>query len=84
MSEHIFVLGKVQSSVHENYSILTQNNSLLKATISGKLRHNKIQILENDIVEVRVSPYDLSMGQITRRLSEFEARKMNLQFPSEK
>lgn len=40
---------------------------LLLATISGKMRKNYIRILPGDIVQVEVSPYDLTRGRITYR-----------------
>jgi translation initiation factor IF-1 len=35
--------------------------------ISGRMRQNKIQILEGDRVTVEMSPYDLTRGRITFR-----------------
>lgn len=35
--------------------------------ISGKMRQNKIQILEGDRVQIEFSPYDLSRGRIIYR-----------------
>lgn len=35
--------------------------------ISGKIRQNKIQILEGDRVRVEMSPYDLTKGRIVYR-----------------
>lgn len=35
--------------------------------ISGKMRQNKIQILEGDRVTLELSPYDLSKGRIIYR-----------------
>lgn len=36
--------------------------------ISGKMRQNEIRILDGDIVEIEMSPYDLTKGRIVRRL----------------
>lgn len=36
--------------------------------ISGKMRQNEIRILDGDLVEIEMSPYDLSKGRITRRM----------------
>lgn len=36
--------------------------------ISGKMRQNEIRILDGDMVEIEMSPYDLSKGRITRRM----------------
>lgn len=36
--------------------------------ISGKMRMNYIRIMPGDLVEVEVSPYDLTKGRISKRL----------------
>jgi translation initiation factor IF-1 len=45
------------------------NNSehIVLATISGRMRRNRIRILIGDQVDVEMSPYDLSKGRITYR-----------------
>jgi len=45
--------------LHEAHTIL--------ATISGKMRQNRIRILTGDIVKVEISAYDLTRGRITYR-----------------
>lgn len=35
---------------------------------SGKIRLNRIRIVEGDLVEVEFSPYDLEKGRISKRL----------------
>lgn len=42
---------------------------LVKAKLSGKMRQNKINLAVGDAVRVEVSPYDITMGRITFRLS---------------
>ena len=42
-------------------------NSTVTATLSGKMKINKIKILPGDYVTVEISPYDLSKGRITYR-----------------
>lgn len=37
---------------------------------SGKIRKNRIYILEGDNVTIEFSPYDLTKGRITRRLDQ--------------
>ncbi len=37
--------------------------------VSGKIRKNRIRILQGDNVMIEFSPYDLTKGRITRRLS---------------
>lgn len=72
---HLIVVGVVAAAVHEVYSVQTPEK-VLKASLAGKLRFNKIQILENDVVEVRLSPYDLENGQIVRRLKPDQVRAL--------
>ena len=42
---------------------------IVVAHLSGKIRLNSIQILPGDIVQMEMSPYDLSKARITRRIS---------------
>lgn len=45
------------------------NNSehIVLATISGRMRRNRIRILTGDRVDIEMSPYDLTKGRITYR-----------------
>ncbi|HMW38119.1 MAG: translation initiation factor IF-1 [Saprospiraceae bacterium] len=49
------------------FRVRLQNDHLIIATISGKMRMNYIRILPGDKVAVEMSPYDLSRGRITYR-----------------
>lgn len=49
------------------FEILSEANTKILATLSGKLRQNQIRILPGDEVIVEVSPYDPSRGRISRR-----------------
>jgi translation initiation factor IF-1 len=49
------------------FEIITDANTRVLATLSGKLRQNQIRILPGDEVIVEVSPYDPSRGRISRR-----------------
>lgn len=46
---------------------LLENDVVITATISGKLRMNYIRILPGDKVTLDMSPYDLTRGRITWR-----------------
>ena len=46
---------------------LLDNNHQIIATISGKMRQNKIRVLEGDKVSVEMTPYDLDKGRIIFR-----------------
>lgn len=45
---------------------ITQGATIL-GHISGRMRQNRIQILQGDRVKVEMSPYDLSKGRIVYR-----------------
>ncbi len=49
------------------FRVRLQNDHLIIATISGKMRMNYIRILPGDKVSVEMSPYDLTRGRITYR-----------------
>jgi translation initiation factor IF-1 len=49
------------------FRVRLQNDHLIIATISGKMRMNYIRILAGDKVSIEMSPYDLSRGRITYR-----------------
>ena len=49
------------------FRVRLENDHLIVATISGKMRMHYIRILPGDKVAVEMSPYDLSRGRITYR-----------------
>ena len=49
------------------FRVRLENDHLIVATISGKMRMNYIRILPCDKVSVEMSHYDLSRGRITYR-----------------
>ena len=46
---------------------INDSEHIVFATISGRMRRNRIRILMGDRVDVELSPYDLSKGRITYR-----------------
>jgi len=46
---------------------LNGSDHIVLATISGRMRRNRIRILTGDRVDVELSPYDLTKGRITYR-----------------
>jgi len=50
-----------------NFRVKLDNNHVILAHSSGKMRKNKIRILEGDRVTVEMTPYDLTKGRITFR-----------------
>ena len=49
------------------FRVKLENDHVITAHISGKMRTNYIRILNGDKVTVEMSPYDLSKGRITFR-----------------
>ena len=49
------------------FRVKLENDHVITAHISGKMRKNYIRILNGDKVNVEMSPYDLSKGRITFR-----------------
>jgi len=49
------------------FKVKLENDHIITAHISGKMRKNYIRILTGDKVKVEMTPYDLSKGRITFR-----------------
>lgn len=49
------------------FKVQLENNHVVLAHISGKLRMNYIRILPGDKVTIEMSPYDLTKGRIIWR-----------------
>ena len=58
------VLEKLPNAM---FKVELENNHVVLAPISGKLRMNFIRILPGDKVTIELSPYDLSKGRIIWR-----------------
>ncbi len=46
---------------------INDTEHMVLATISGRMRRNRIRILMGDRVDIELSPYDLTKGRITYR-----------------
>lgn len=53
-----------------HYNVKLENGVIIRATVSGKMRMNKIRILPGDRVNVEMSPYDLTLGRIVYRFKD--------------
>lgn len=49
------------------FKVELENQHIVEAHVSGKMRKNNIRILAGDTVVVELSPYDLKRGRITFR-----------------
>ncbi len=49
------------------FKVQLENEIVIFATLSGKMRKNNIRVLLGDVVTLVVSPYDVTRGRITYR-----------------
>jgi translation initiation factor IF-1 len=67
-SEQLIVEGVVEEVLpNAMFRVRMENQHVVLAHISGRLRQHKIQILLGDKVRMEMSPYDLSKARITYR-----------------
>ena len=57
----------VETLPNTTFKVKLENDHVITAHISGKMRKNYIRILTGDKVKVEMSPYDLTKGRITFR-----------------
>ena len=57
----------VETLPNTTFKVKLENDHIITAHISGKMRKNYIRILTGDKVKVEMSPYDLMKGRITFR-----------------
>ena len=64
----IEVMGKVVDKFKAGmFSIELDVGKIVLATMAGRLRRNRIKIMNGDRVSLELSPYDLTKGRITYR-----------------
>ncbi len=67
-NDSIEVTGTVMEALpNAMFRVKLENDFVVLATISGKMRMNFIRILPGDKVRMELSPYDLTRGRITWR-----------------
>ena len=49
------------------FRVQLENSHIVTAHAAGKLRKNRIRVLQGDNVTVEMTPYDLTKGRITFR-----------------
>ena len=57
----------IQALSNAMFRVELENEHIVTAHISGKMRMHYIRILPGDRVKVEMSPYDLTKGRITFR-----------------
>ncbi|HSA06055.1 MAG TPA: translation initiation factor IF-1 [Candidatus Gastranaerophilales bacterium] len=58
----------IESLPNAMFRVKLENEHMVLAHISGKIRKNFIKILPGDKVKVELTPYDLTRGRIIYRL----------------
>ncbi len=67
-NDSIEVYGTVLEALpNAMFKVKLENDFVVLAHISGKMRMNFIRILPGDRVKLELSPYDLTRGRITWR-----------------
>ena len=60
--------GKVVEALpNTQFKVELENDLSIIAHISGKMRKNYIRLVPGDMVDVEMTPYDLTKGRITYR-----------------
>ena len=57
----------IETLPNTTFKVKLENDHIITAHISGKMRKNYIRILTGDKVKVEMSPYDLTRGRIVYR-----------------
>ena len=57
----------VETLPNAMFRVKLENDHIITAHTSGKLRNNRIRVLQGDNVTVEVTPYDLTKGRIIFR-----------------
>ncbi|MDN5874319.1 MAG: translation initiation factor IF-1 [Sinobacteraceae bacterium] len=66
--DHIEMQGVVTETLpNTTFRVKLENDHMVTAHISGRMRKHYIRILTGDKVTVQLTPYDLSKGRITFR-----------------
>lgn len=69
-NDNIEVTGTVTEVLADSkYRIKLESGHEILGYMSGRMKKNKIQVIISDSVLVELTPYDLSRGRITRRLT---------------
>lgn len=67
--DDVITMGGTVQKVLPNalFKVKLETGAEILGHVSGRMRQNKIQILEGDRVHLEISPYDLSKGRIVFR-----------------
>ena len=60
----------VEALPNTQFRVELENGHIIVAHMSGKMRKNYIRLVPGDRVEVELTPYDLTKGRISFRLTD--------------
>ena len=71
MSKNVIeITGTVEEALpNAMFRVHLDNGKIILAHVSGRIRVHYIKIVPGDSVTVEMSPYDLSKGRISKRLT---------------
>ena len=76
-NEVIKVTGKIlEARPGARFLVELSNGHEVEAVISGRMRRHYIRIVPADMVEVELTPYDLTKGRIVFRLKDQPRREL--------
>jgi translation initiation factor IF-1 len=74
--EVIKLNGRVTEALRgAKFNVELENGHIIQAMISGKMRKHYIRLVPGDMVEVELTPYDLTKGRIIFRLRDQTVRR---------
>ncbi len=69
--EVIKLTGRVVEALPgAKFNVELENGHIIMAHVAGKMRKHYIRLVPNDMVEVELTPYDLTKGRIIFRLKD--------------
>jgi translation initiation factor IF-1 len=82
--EVIKMRGKVVETLpNTQFIIELENGHRITGHISGRMRKHYIRLVPGDIVEVEMTPYDLTKGRIVYRAKDGEGMSMKKGTPTQ-
>lgn len=62
--------GQIDEALpNTQFRVALDNGQMILGYVAGNMRRHRIRVLPGDRVTVEFSPYDLTKGRITRRLT---------------
>jgi len=53
---------------NQQFKVETELNQTIICYTAGKMRQNRIRLVQGDAVQIEMTPYDLTRGRITYRM----------------